>query len=58
MSWSLGEKTEFPAYKLRAYVGRFGDAAGGDLLTLDWTRFGRLFNKTTGAFAPHSIYAY
>jgi len=58
MTWSPDEKSENPAYGLRAYVGRFGDTTGKDLLSLDWTRFGKIFNKTTRTFTPHSIYAY
>ena len=40
------------------YVGRFDDKPGGDLLRLDPTRFGKLFDRAVGDFVRHSIYAY
>lgn len=43
---------------LRFYVGRFDDAVGGDLLLLDPSRYGKIFDRGLGNFRAHSIYAY
>jgi hypothetical protein len=58
VAWPITDLSESPAYRLRAFVGRFGDTAGGDLLNVDFTRYAKIFDKATRTFAPHSIYAY
>jgi hypothetical protein len=47
-----------PTDNLRFYVGRFDDKAGGDLLLLDPSRYGKIFDRALGDFRAHSIYAY
>ena len=58
VAWPITDQFEYPAYRLRAFVGRFGDTTAGDLLAVDFTRYAKIFNRATGTFAPHSIYAY
>ena len=58
VAWPITDLSESPAYRLRAFVGRFGDTAGGDLLNVDFTRYAKIFDKATRTFAPHSISAY
>ena len=43
---------------LRYYVGAFDDTPGGDLVLLDSSRYGKMFDRVTGQFVGYSIYAY
>jgi hypothetical protein len=43
---------------LRFYVGAFDDKPGGDLVLLDPSRYGKVFDPATRQFVGYSIYAY
>ena len=47
-----------PCGSVRGFVGRFRSAEGPDLLSVDYTRMGRVYDTAAQTFEGHGLYAY
>jgi hypothetical protein len=55
---SISSVDPAPAASVRTFVGRFDTTPGAQLLMVDFTRLGKIFNRATATFVQHAEYAY